>query len=338
MTDDNESGSDSGAPEGLDIDHLMEFAVQAQLIPGVTISRDVPAGPFCTYRVGGPLRLLAQVDHAEALGTLTGLLEVSNVACLPIGKGSNLLVSDSGFDGVGIVLGEGFSDIAIEGATVTVGAAAALPVVARATVNAGLTGFEWAVGVPGSIGGAVRMNAGGHGSDMLTNLVSVEVADVSLGGIVSRAAASLELGYRTSNIARWQIVASATIELSEATDDVDGEGTLREIVAWRRARQPGGANAGSVFTNPSDDSAGRLIDEAGLKGHRVGSAEVSEKHANFIQVDSGGSADDVMALMVEIVDRVEAVSGVRLHAETRLIGFSQDLVDHVEAVKRSEGE
>lgn len=322
----------------VDIDGLMEFAVQAQLLPGVSIERDVPAGQFCTYRVGGPLRMVATVENPEALGSFTQLLEKNEVACLPIGKGSNLLVAEAGFDGVAIVLGDGFSHISIDGTTLTVGASASLPVVARATVKAGLTGFEWAVGVPGSIGGAVRMNAGGHGSDMAANLVAVDLADVSFGGIVTRPAATLELGYRTSNIARWQIVANAVIELSEASEDIDGEEVLREIVAWRRAKQPGGANAGSVFTNPPDDSAGRLIDEAGLKAHRVGSAEVSEKHANFIQVDADGSADDVMALMVELVDRVEATSGVHLHAETRLIGFAQDLVDHVQAAPSRGGE
>lgn len=299
-------------------------------IDGVTLARDVPSGVFCTYRVGGPFALVTRVETIEALGELVAVIGESGLASLPVGKGSNLLVSSAGFDGVAIVLGDGFSGVEIDGTTVDAGAAASLPIVARASVKAGLTGFEWAVGVPGSIGGAVRMNAGGHGSDMAANLVSVEVADILLGGIVTRGVESLGLGYRSSSLSPWHIVVQATLELEHADDDADGEEALREIVGWRRENQPGGANAGSVFTNPPDDSAGRLIDAAGLKGFRVGSAEVSEKHANFIQVDGDGDANDVMQLMVEIVDRVHEDSGVRLHAETQLVGFSQDLVDHVQ--------
>lgn len=299
-------------------------------IDGVTLARDVPSGVFCTYRVGGTFALVTRVETIEALGELVAVIGESGLASLPVGKGSNLLVSSAGFDGVAIVLGDGFSGVEIDGTTVDAGAAATLPVVARASVKAGLTGFEWAVGVPGSIGGAVRMNAGGHGSDMAANLVSVEVADILLGGIVTRGVESLGLGYRSSSLSPWHIVVQATLELEDADDDADGEEALREIVGWRRENQPGGANAGSVFTNPPNDSAGRLIDAAGLKGFRVGSAEVSEKHANFIQVDADGDANDVMQLMVEIVDRVHEDSGVRLHAETQLVGFSQDLVDHVQ--------
>ncbi len=315
-------------------DENAEIAASLGAIDGITIARDVPAGAFCTYRVGGSFALMARVETIEALGQVVALIAETGIASLPVGKGSNLLVASEGFDGVAIILGEGFSGVEIDGTTVTAGAATALPVVARASVKAGLTGFEWAVGVPGSVGGAVRMNAGGHGSDMAASLVSVDVADVSLGGIVTRGVESLALDYRSSNLSPWHIVVQATLELAEvvAGDDgsVDGEKLLREIVAWRREHQPGGANAGSVFTNPPDDSAGRLIDKAGLKGHRVGSAEVSEKHGNFIQVDADGDANDVMQLMVEIVDRVHETTGIRLHAETQLIGFAQDLVDHVQ--------
>lgn len=314
-------------------------------IDGLTIERSVPAGEFCTYRVGGPLALVARVDSTEALSSLLVVLGETEVASLPIGKGSNLLVADQGFDGVAIVLGDSFARVTIDGNRVVAGASAMLPVVARASVNAGLTGFEWAVGVPGSIGGAVRMNAGGHGSDMAASLTSVDIADVSLGGIVTRDVTSLALDYRTSNLSPWHIVVEATLELTElstpgveAAETLVGDALLSEIVGWRRSNQPGGANAGSVFTNPPGDSAGRLIDAAGLKGYRVGSAEVSPKHANFIQVDAGGSADDVMQLMVDIVDRVREHSGIQLHAETRLIGFPQDLLDHVRSQPSGAGD
>ena len=134
------------------------------------------------------------------------------------------------------------------------------------------------------------------------------------------AAADLDLGYRRSNVAPSQVVVEATLALA-AGDRKTGERTLSEIVTWRRANQPGGQNAGSVFTNPPGESAGRLIDAAGCKGLRVGTAEVSTKHANFFQADAGGSADDVVALMAEVRRRVLAHSGVDLHPETRLVGF-----------------
>lgn len=314
-------------------DELDALAEALNAIEGVEALRDAPAGALCTYRVGGPLGVLAHVDTWDALGEACSVLSQSDAATLAIGKGSNLLVSDAGFDGVAIQLGDVFTEVEIDAETsrVVAGGAAALPVVARASVGASLHGFEWAVGVPGAIGGAVRMNAGGHGSDMAASLVSVEIADISVGGFVTRSASSLELGYRSSNIESWHIVASATMQLEpmpeteeEAHGDAAhpvGERGLKSIVSWRRDHQPGGANAGSVFTNPPDDSAGRLIDATGLKGVRVGTAEVSPKHANFIQADPGGRADDVFALMKLIVDRVEEAHGVRLHAETHLVGF-----------------
>lgn len=320
-------------------------------IDGIEVELDAPAGPFCTYRVGGPIRVLARVDHVDALRQLAQVIadvgnEAGPIDTLPIGKGSNLLVSDSGFDGVGIVLGSGFTEIsfpesATEGAEgralVVAGAAAPLPLVARATVREGLAEFEWAVGVPGTIGGGVRMNAGGHGSDMEANLVSIDLVDLLTGDHHTKTAAELDLGYRTSNIAPNQIVTSATLDLAVRSDqEPAGEDMLSEIVRWRRANQPGGQNAGSVFTNPPQDSAGRLIDTAGMKGLRVGSAEVSVVHANFIQVDPNGSADHVMELMKQIVQTIESESGVRLHAETRLIGFEQSDIDLVQAASNAE--
>jgi len=187
-------------------------------------------------------------------------------------------------------------------------------------VKAGLSGFEWAVGVPGSIGGAVRMNAGGHGSDMAESLVGVRVFDLRSGKDGAVPAAALDLGYRRSAFGPHSLVTEATLGLHPG-DRAASEALLSEIVQWRRTNQPGGQNAGSVFTNPPGDSAGRLIDAAGCRGRRRGTAEVSPKHANFIQAGPGGSADDVFALMVEVRDAVEADSGIRLHPETVMVGF-----------------
>jgi len=287
---------------------------------GHLAERDVPLGPRTTYRVGGSAALLVEIDDEAALVGVTRAVAATAIDVVVVGKGSNLLVADAGFAGLALVLGDAFGEITIDGIDVRAGAAAALPVVARRTVAAGLTGFEWAVGVPGSIGGAVRMNAGGHGSDMAASLTGVRVVDLRTGedGVVR--APALQLGYRTSAIEPHHLVVSADLRLAPG-DPEAGARTLAEIVAWRRANQPGGPNAGSVFTNPPGDSAGRLIDAAGAKGLRVGSAAVSEKHANFIQADEGGRADDVHALMTLVVERVREASGVVLHPETRLVGF-----------------
>jgi UDP-N-acetylmuramate dehydrogenase len=284
---------------------------------------DVPLGPMTTYRVGGPAALFVRVEDDDDLAALAAAVHATGVATLAVGRGSNLLVADRGFPGLAFALGDRFAQVERpEGGTplVRAGGAASLPVVARRTVSWGLTGFEWAVGVPGSIGGAVRMNAGGHGADMAASLVRVRVVDLRADedGIVP--APALALRYRGSAIGPSSLVVWAELGLRPG-DRAAGEAALAEIVQWRRANQPGGQNAGSVFTNPAGDSAGRLVEAAGCKGLRLGSAEVSPKHANFIQADEGGSADDVRALMERVRERVRAETGVDLVPETCMVGF-----------------
>ncbi len=180
--------------------------------------------------------------------------------------------------------------------------------------------------MPGSLGGAVRMNAGGHGSDIAASLIDVRVADLSASGSdpVVREAAALGLGFRSSNLASTDFVISARLQLVPG-DREASERTLHEIVHWRREHQPGGQNAGSVFVNPvpGEVAAGALIDGLGLRGYRHGTASVSEKHANFIQADDGGSADDVYALMQMVRERVLAETGYDLRTEIRLVGFEE---------------
>ncbi|HET6951821.1 MAG TPA: UDP-N-acetylmuramate dehydrogenase [Acidimicrobiales bacterium] len=289
---------------------------------GDRAARDRPLGPLTTYKVGGPAALFATVDTAADLAAVAAAVAGSGVPTLVVGKGSNLLVADRGFAGLAVVLGGEFAEVAIEGTTVVAGGAAALPVVARQTVRAGLTGFEWAVGVPGSVGGGVRMNAGGHGSDMAASVVEATVVDLATASSSVVPAAGLVFGYRRSSVTPSQVVTSATLALAVG-DRTAGERLLSEVVAWRRAHQPGGQNAGSVFTNPPGDSAGRLIDVSGAKGLRHGTAAVSTKHANFFQADPGGSADDVRALMDEVRARVRAHTGVDLVPETRMVGFDE---------------
>jgi UDP-N-acetylmuramate dehydrogenase len=293
---------------------------------GALAERGVALGPLTTYRVGGPAAVFVRARTRDDLVRVGVAGQVSGLDVLPIGRGSNMLIADGGFDGIAVTLVDlaDTLDIDQSSAVVTASAGSSLPVVARKTAAAGLTGFEWAVGVPGSIGGAVRMNAGGHGSDMAGSLIDVTIVDLAATCERTVAASDIGLGFRHSELPATAVVVEARLQLAHG-DRRESERMISEIVSWRRANQPGGQNAGSVFVNPvpGEVSAGALIDAAGLRGLRVGSAHVSDKHANFIQVDDGGSADDVHALMQIVRDRVESASGYALRSEIRLIGFGQ---------------
>ena len=287
------------------------------------ISTGVPLSRFSTYRVGGPAALFIKIEDTTVFSTLVKALKKFHLPVLLIGNGSNVLISDDGFEGAVLKLGESFETIEIEGEVVKAGAAVKLPVLARETVKFGLSGFEWAVGVPGTVGGAVRMNAGGHGSDIASSLLEVTTINLLTGVSSNVPAKALDFSYRYSCIKNTDFVLDAKFELIQGDKD-ESKRFLNEIVRWRRDNQPGGQNSGSVFTNPEGDSAGRLIEAAGLKGTRIGSAHISEKHANFIQVDEDGSAEDVRKLMSLVVEKVEDFHSITLTPETVLVGFDSD--------------
>jgi UDP-N-acetylmuramate dehydrogenase len=293
---------------------------------GDKIAVDVPMGALTTYRVGGRAAAMVVVDDHETLSAVAAAVAGTGIPVMTLGRGSNMLVADRGFDGLVVHMAGDYAAINVVDETIVIaGAAAKLPVVARTTVGYGLTGFEWAVGVPGSIGGAVRMNAGGHGADMRDALLDADIVDFAAGERRIVPAEELQLSYRHSALRTDELVVGCRLSLSPG-DERKGKAEMAEIVQWRRDNQPGGQNAGSVFTNPDGDSAGRLIDTAGGKGLRVGSAEVSEKHANFIQADEGGSAADVLQVMTEVRTLVEYAHGVVLQPETHLVGFTDDEV------------
>ena len=292
---------------------------------------NVSLSPFTTFRIGGPAHLFVRAQTMDDFAAVHHAVRETGIDVLCIGQGSNLLVADSGWAGLAVVVGGGDTEsISIDASrgeevSVRAGAGVKLPLLARRSVVEGATGLEWMVGVPGSVGGAIRMNAGGHGSDMATSVVSVRLLDLAAEvGIVVRDAAHLGFGYRHSDLSGTEVVIDATFRCDRASPE-KGEEMLREIVRWRRAHQPGGANCGSVFTNPAGDSAGRLIDAAGLKGRRIGGASVSEKHANFIQADVGATAADVWSLIVDVRSSVFNHCGVVLHPEVRTAGFNAEL-------------
>lgn len=294
---------------------------------GDLAERDAPLAPLTTYRVGGPAALLARPRSADDLVRVATARAASKLPVLVVGRGSNLLVADGGFHGIAVLttgLAGELVATTLDDGTVEVccSAGAALPIAARRLAAGGLRGFEWAVGVPGSIGGAVRMNAGGHGSDMAACLVGADVFDLDSATTAWRPTDRLGLRFRGSALGIDDVVVTATLRL-EPGDRTAADAEIAEIVRWRREHQPGGQNAGSVFVNPipGEVSAGSLIDGLGLRGSRVGTAWVSEKHANFIQASEGGSAGDVRALIELVRAEVAAATGVLLRSEVRLVGF-----------------
>jgi UDP-N-acetylmuramate dehydrogenase len=297
---------------------------------GVRVERAVPVADLTTYHVGGPVSVLARVGTLAELTGLARALAGDLPPLLVIGRGSNLLVADAGFVGLGLVLDGAFETLSLDEGpgTVRAGAAVALPVLARRTAAVGQTGLEFYVGIPGSVGGAVRMNAGGHGRETDDVLVEAEVADLAGDGLPTpRARATLDLGYRRSALASSEVVTGASFRVGPC-EPATAEAEVAAIVRWRREHQPGGSNAGSVFANPPGDSAGRIIDALGLKGFRVGGAVVSPKHANFFQAESGATADDVRRLVLEVRRRVLDATGVTLVPELRMVGFP-DVADGV---------
>jgi UDP-N-acetylmuramate dehydrogenase len=282
----------------------------------------VPIGPLTTYRVGGEAAVFVELSGEEDLDRLVAAVRPSAVPVLVLGKGSNLLVADGGFPGICVRLGEGYSQVEIDGAAVTAGGACAYPVLARRSAAAGLTGLEWAVGIPGSVGGGVRMNAGGHGAETSHRLVAARVVELGTGDDSWRPTAALDLSYRHSAVRPGDLVLGARY-LLEPGDAEASSARIADIVRWRRQNQPGGQNAGSVFTNPAGDSAGRIIEQAGLKGYRIGTAMVSEKHANFIQADPGGSADDVLRVVEAVRQLVQDRLAIELAVELRLVGWGR---------------
>ena len=293
------------------------------------VRSNVPLASMTTYRVGGKTAHLARPQSMADLRSLADICSEHGLRPLMIGNGSNLLIADSGFDGIAISLCDMASQLSYDGVRVKAGAAVLLPQMSRRLAAAAVTGFEWAVGVPGSVGGAVRMNAGGHGSDIAASLLEARVFDITTKAEEWVSAEKLGLRFRGSALTDNEIVVEAHFEFGHG-DRERSEAEINEIVRWRREHQPGGQNAGSVFVNPipGELSAGELIDRVGLRGLAMGTATVSSKHANFIQGSVGGSAKDVRDLIEFVRTKVQAETGFLLRSEVRLVGFEGETDGH----------
>ncbi|MEY4366096.1 MAG: UDP-N-acetylenolpyruvoylglucosamine reductase [Actinomycetota bacterium] len=294
---------------------------------GLAVRTDAPFGALTTYAVGGHAAVMVEVTGADDVSAVASLTSKHpGIDVFVLGNGSNTLVADGGFDGLVVRLrppaDPDAARVTVSDGLVEVQSWMPLPVLARRSVAAGGCGLEWAVGVPGTVGGAVRMNAGGHGAETVDTLESAEVVSLRSGARKWLAADLLGLHFRGSGLTDWQVVTSARFRVSDPHGHACAD-EIAEIVAWRREHQPGGRNAGSVFVNPApgDGSSGALIDSCGLRGVSIGGATVSDKHANFVQAGPGASASDVLGLMMLVQDRVLAATGRRLASETRLVGF-----------------
>lgn len=298
---------------------------------GIRVEQNRSMALNTTYGVGGVAACVITVSSRRDLQIAADLIAAHKIAnVVVVGRGSNLLISDSGFDGLIVLISYSSETDVIEvvGDDVIAPGSMPMPILARRSVAAGRAGLEWCVGIPGSVGGAVRMNAGGHGSEIVDDLVSVELVSLRSGRRASVDVIDLGMHFRGSALAPHHVVVSARFRTSE----VSGDRSLRaidEVVAWRRQHQPGGRNAGSVFVNPSpgDGSSGALIDACGLRGYAVGGARVSEKHANFIQASDGATASDIVAVMQHVQNVVEKEKGIRLRSEVCLVGFSSEIQD-----------
>jgi len=298
---------------------------------GLNARSDVPLGPLTTYGVGGLGACVVKLQCREDALAIAGVLsQYPDVPIVVMGRGSNLLVSDAGFNGVIVQMAISPEENQVEviDDVLHANGAMLMPVLARRSVNAGRGGLEWCVGIPGTVGGAVRMNAGGHGADMTSSVVDATVLSLRSGLVGSITAEQLGFYFRGSALSSHHIVLSVRLR-TVAQESTVGTSEINSVVGWRREHQPGGRNAGSVFVNPGTGpaSAGSLIDAAHLRGYSVGSAQVSEKHANFIQASDGASASDIAEVMTHVQATVEQFHGVRLYSEVCLVGFSSEIMN-----------
>ena len=273
-----------------------------------------------TFRVGGSADFYAVPANIEEIKGLVEYCLITDFPYYIIGNGSNLLVGDKGFRGLIIQVGKNMSDIVVEGNTVTAYAGALLSRVAKAVLDRELTGFEFAAGIPGTVGGAVRMNAGAYGGEMKDILVSADVLD-NEGNVITLSNEELKLSYRSSVVSeKGYVVLKAVYELKEGNKD-EIQAVMDDLKNRRVTKQPlEYPSAGSTFKRPEGYFAGKLIEDAGLRGYAVGGAQVSEKHCGFVVNKGDATAKDIVDLMDDVINKVKEQFGVTLEPEVRKIG------------------
>ncbi len=279
-----------------------------------------PMSKHTTFRIGGPARFFLCPQSVEEVQQILRICREESLPSFILGNGSNLLVSDKGYDGVIIQLYRNFSGVEVEGSCVRAKAGALLSSVSRVAMEAGLTGLEFAGGIPGTLGGAVVMNAGAYGGEMKDVLIQVTVLTRD-GEVLTLEAGELQMGYRTSVVkTAGYIVLEAVMQLQPG-EDAAIRARMKELSELRTSKQPlEYPSAGSTFKRPEGYFAGKLIMDSGLRGYRVGGAQVSEKHCGFVINKDGATAADVVQLMRDVQNKVKRDAGVMLEPEVKFLG------------------
>ncbi len=290
------------------------------IVPKERILFQEPMSKYTTFRVGGEAECMVIVESKEELLQLVFFLAQSGQDYFILGNGSNLLVGDKGYRGIILKLGKRMAGIHVEGTHLVAGAGALLSQVAAAARDAGLSGFEFAAGIPGSIGGAIVMNAGAYDGEMKQIVKLVRVMD-QRGEIMTLDNDTMEFGYRTSIIKDRPFVVMAAVFALEQKDKETVSARMEELMKLRKSKQPlEYPSAGSTFKRPEGYYAGKLIMDAGLRGYRIGGARVSEKHCGFVVNDGGATAADIREVIEEVQERVRDRFHVRLEPEVIFLG------------------
>ena len=284
---------------------------------------DEPMARHTTFRIGGPAALLCGLAEIHDVVEAVRILREEEVPWTILGKGSNVLVADSGYSGAVLVLGREFKRHVIDDGEIRAGAASVLAHIVQDAFNRGLSGLSWGVGIPGTLGGALAMNAGTH-QGWIGQMVDTVTLFTEESGLTLLHGRDIVWDYRRSGLAGRGIILEATLKADEG-DPVRIRAEMERALKARKASQPlGRPSAGSVFVNPPGDSAGRLIEAAGLKGLRIGGARVSPLHANFIVNEGGATAADVVALIHRIQTTLKDREGVELRPEIRFLGTIEE--------------
>lgn len=300
---------------------MKELASKLQEMNIGTVREQEPLSSHTTIKIGGPADLFIEPSSIENLAKVMEVIKEAGIKWTAIGRGSNLLVSDKGIEGAVIKLGAGLDHLDVNGTKITVGGGVSVVSLAMAMSRKGLSGLEFASGIPGSVGGAVYMNAGAHGSDVSKILEKAHVLFED-GTIEWLSVDEMDFSYRTSVLQKKRpgIVLEAVFQLKEG----DKDAIIAEIKKnkdYRKETQPWSSPcAGSIFRNPLPEYAGQLIEKAGLKGHRIGGAKISEMHGNFIVNAGNAKAEDVLALIEHVKATILDLYGIKMETEVEIIG------------------
>jgi UDP-N-acetylmuramate--alanine ligase len=292
--------------------------LRAAMGPGVARLYE-PLAKHTTMRVGGPAQFWLEPETEEGFCELVRTAHEAGIPFMVMGRGSNLIVRDGGLRGAVVRLRRGvFGEFSVEGDHIRAGVGVRLKALSGTAITAGLEGFEWMEGIPGDVGGCLRMNAGAMGVEAFDQVESLRYADQE-GNILEKSPRDLDVHYRNVPLLRTNYALSARFRGRKSTP-AEVERRTRDYSSKRKASQPAGASAGCIFRNPDGGKAGQLIDASGLKDSRVGAARVSDVHANFILNEGGATASEVLALVEQVRAEVLKQHGVRLETEVQIIG------------------